>query len=273
MSNKLSMNNLANSTIANSESMPINNSLKNLSFEDKEQIQKKQSLFSNLNTFFNISDKTEKKMMILGLICAIGNGVTFPLFIFYIGKSINSISDTDDHKKENYFKDYMKSQQKKIDKNVKIFIIVGILSMFFHFFFNFFIKYVSLKQMQRIKKYFFNLLIKKKSLFYKNDDKHLIGKMIINHCKNIEKGNCYIYGKLFKIISQSLIFLLISLLVSWKLSLMILFVSPLIFFFQFYFLDDVKSNKETIRVQNKIVNTYTKEIINNIIKISSYANF
>ena len=273
MSNKLTMIQLGNSTLANSESMPINNSLKNLSFEDKEQIQKKQSLFSNLNTFFNISDKTEKKMMILGLICAIGNGVTFPLFIFYIGKSINSISDTDDHKTENYFKDYMKSHQKKIDKNVKFFIIVGFLSMFFHFFFNFFIKYVSLKQIQRIKKYFFDLLIKKKSLFYKNDDKLLIGKIIINHCKNIEKGNCYIYGKLFKIISQSLIFLLISLLVSWKLSLMILFVSPLIFFFQFYFLDDVKSNKETIRVQNKIVNTYTKEIINNIITISSYANF
>ena len=113
MSNKLTMIQLGNSTLANSESMPINNSLKNLSFEDKEQIQKKQSLFSNLNTFFNISDKTEKKMMILGLICAIGNGVTFPLFIFYIGKSINSISDTDDHKTENYFKDYMKSHQKK----------------------------------------------------------------------------------------------------------------------------------------------------------------
>ena len=74
-------------------------------------------------------------MMILGLICSNASGVSFPLFIFYIGKSINSISDTDDYKKENYFKDYLKSQQKKIDKNVKIFIIVGFLSMFFHFFF------------------------------------------------------------------------------------------------------------------------------------------
>ena len=51
MSNKLTMINLVNSTIANSESMPINNSLKNPSIEDKEQIQKKQSLFSNLKIF------------------------------------------------------------------------------------------------------------------------------------------------------------------------------------------------------------------------------
>ncbi len=275
MSKKLTMLQFGNSTITNSESMPINNSLKNRSFEekDKEQIEKKQSLFSNLKIFFNISDKTEKKMMILGLICAIGNGVTFPLFIFYIGKSINSISDTDDHKKEDYFKDYMKSQQKKIDKNVKIFIIVGFLSMFFHFFFNFFNKYVSLKQMQRIKKYFFELLMKKNAILYNNDNKHLIGKVIINNCKNIEKGNCYIIGKLFKIISQSLIFLLISLFVSWKLSLMILFVSPLIFFFQFFFFDDIKYNKEKIKDKKKITNTYTKEIINNIITILSYANF
>ena len=107
------MKNLANSTIANSESMPIN--LKNPSFieKDKEQIQNKQSFFSSFKIFYNISDKTEKKMMILGLICAIGTGITYPLFIFYIGKSINSFSDTDDYKKEKYFKDYMKSQQKK----------------------------------------------------------------------------------------------------------------------------------------------------------------
>ena len=269
------MKNLASSTIANSESMPINNILKNPSFieKDKEQIQNKQSFFSSFKIFYNISDKTEKKMMILGLICAIGTGITYPLFIFYIGKSINSFSDTDDYKKEKYFKDYMKSQQKKIDKNVKFFIIIGILSMFFHFFFNFFIKYVSLKQIQKLKKKVFNLLISKKGIYYKNDDKFLIGKIIINNFKDIEKGNCYIIGKFLKIISQTLIYLLISFLVSWKLSLMILFVSPLIFFFQFFFIDDIKYNKETILEKKKKINSYTKEIINNIITISSFANF
>jgi len=51
MSNKLTMINLVNSTIANSESMPINNMLKNNTFLEKEDKQNKNSLFSNLKIF------------------------------------------------------------------------------------------------------------------------------------------------------------------------------------------------------------------------------
>ena len=57
MSNKLTMINLVNSTIANSESMPINNMLKNNTFLEKEDKQNKNSLFSNLKIFLIFQKK------------------------------------------------------------------------------------------------------------------------------------------------------------------------------------------------------------------------
>ena len=59
MSNKLTMINLVNSTIANSESMPINNMLKNNTFleKEKEDKQNKNSLFSNLKIFLIFQKK------------------------------------------------------------------------------------------------------------------------------------------------------------------------------------------------------------------------
>ena len=234
--------------------------------------EKKQSPFSNLIIYFKISSDSEKKMMIIGLICSILSGITFPLFIYYIGKLINVISATDEHKKEIFFKDFMKSHQRKIDENINIILLIGFITMFFHFFFTFFLKLVSLYQIQKIKKYFFELLFKKK-INVIQENKELIGKVLLDKFKNIEEGNCYIIGKLFEIISQTFVFLFISIFHSWKLCLMVLFVSPLIFFFEFFFIDDVKHNNKKINENQEKINLYMKEIIDNIITISTFANF
>ena len=227
--------------------------------------------------YFHLSNKFDFFLMILGLVGSIFTGASNPIMAYLTGSTtseaslgtegnINSMNET---QKKIFFKEF----KKNMDKKVSEFLIYGMTSFIAAFMSNFFWYYASLRQMHHLKeKYFARILMQEQGWFDQNNVYEFATKVQVQ-LDQIELGVGEKFGTLVESISTFITGLIISFLSSWKLTLIILCVSPFLALCTIYMITSSRKSLSLSRKAYETAGGIAEEVLYNIKTVVSFSHF
>ena len=227
--------------------------------------------------YFHLSNKFDFFLMILGLVGSIFTGASNPIMAYLTGSTtseaslgtegnINSMNET---QKKIFFKEF----KKNMDKKVSEFLIYGMTSFIAAFMSNFFWYYASLRQMHHLKeKYFARILMQEQGWFDQNNVYEFATKVQVQ-LDQIELGVGEKFGTLVESISTFITGLIISFLSSWKLTLIILCVSPFLALCTIYMITSSRKSLSLSRKAYETAGGIAEEVLYNIKTVVSFGHF
>ena len=227
--------------------------------------------------YFHLSNKFDFFLMILGLVGSIFTGASNPIMAYLTGSTtseaslgtegnINSMNET---QKKIFFKEF----KKNMDKKVSEFLIYGVTSFIAAFMSNFFWYYASLRQMHHLKeKYFARILMQEQGWFDQNNVYEFATKVQVQ-LDQIELGVGEKFGTLVESISTFITGLIISFLSSWKLTLIILCVSPFLALCTIYMITSSRKSLSLSRKAYETAGGIAEEVLYNIKTVVSFGHF
>ena len=239
--------------------------------EKKEKAKKQASVFKLIS---HLSGKAEIILIILGTIGSIISAISGPIMSYTFGGAINDFSDIQDLDKNS--DDY----QKKIDdfvENVKgvytRYLILGTILFISNFLQAFGWQYSAFRQIHKLKENYFTLIMSQEQAYFDNNNSFELVTKVQTQLEQIELGLGDKFGfviqKVFTVISG----IVISFIVNWKLSLIVLTIAPLTLFLIFYFTASLKKSSKITKQSYEKAGGIAEEILYNIQTICSFGNF
>ena len=227
--------------------------------------------------YFHLSEAFDIFLMIMGFLGSVATGASSPMMAYLTGSTTSDASSSASNKIENLDgeakKAFFAGFKKAMDKKVKEFLIYGAASFVAAFMSNFFWEYASLSQMHHLKeKYFARILMQEQGWFDQNNPFEFATKVQVQ-LEQIELGVGEKFGTLVESASTFIAGLLLSFFASWKLTLIILCVSPFLAFCIIYM---VTSMRKVIFLSRKAYETaggVAEEVLYNIKTVVSFGNF
>ncbi len=235
---------------------------------------KKNESASVCKLIYHLSGKTEVFLIILGTIGSIISAVSGPIMSYTFGGAINDFSDIQDLDKSD------PNYQIKLDefvKNVKgvytRYLILGTILFISNFFQAFGWQYSAFRQIHKLKENYFTLIISQEQAYFDNNNSFELVTKVQTQLEQIELGLGDKFGfviqKAFTVISG----IVISFIVNWKLSLIVLTVAPLTLFLIFYFTASLKTSSKITKQSYEKAGGIAEEVLYNIQTICSFGNF
>ena len=252
--------------------------------KDKDLIVKKyfkKSIISSNNhisiwkLLYHLSSRKEIFFMTLGALGSIISAISGPLMSYNFGGAINNFSDIKDIESSeiNLEKTKLKNFSIKIDIIIKRYLILGIILFISNFFHAFGWQYSAFFQIHNLKQNYFSIIMRQEQEYFdKNNSFELVTK-VQNQLEQIELGLGEKFGYIFQKFFHILVGISISLLISWRLTLIILAVFPITLFLIIYF---TKISKRASIISKKAYQKaggIAEEMLYNIETIYSFANF
>ena len=207
----------------------------------KSKIKEKTNSISIWKLLYHLSTKREIFLMLLGISGSIISAISGPLMAYNFGGAINHFSDIKNMKEINLNSEKIYYFKERIDIIIKRYMILGIILFISNFLHAFGWQYSAFLQIHQLKNNYFSVIMRQEQEFQ----------------------------KIFNII----VALGISIMISWKLSIIILSVAPLTLFLSFYF---TKVSKRTSKLSKEAYDkagAIAEEIFYNIETIFSFSNF
>ena len=223
--------------------------------------------------YCHISNTPEVIFMIIASIGSLGAGLAGPLMSYLFGDLINDFSGTQTMTESTNVDELMDQFQETIDKMVYKLLYIGTGMFFAYFLANFFWKYASLRQLFILKESYFSTILKQEQGWFDENNAFEFATKVQAQLEQIELGLGDKFGLILQMISQIVGGLVVAFITSWKLTLIMLACSPLIFACVLFLL---MSLKKTIV---GAIKTYEKaggvaeELLYNIKTVSSFVNF
>ena len=242
---------------------------KNLIFDLKD--------VSVFRLYLHLSESFEYFLMTMGFIGSIATGASNPIMAYLTGSTTsdasesatNKIEELTDEEKKVFFAAFKKS----MDKKVREFMIYGTASFVAAFMSNFFWEYASLRQMHHLKeKYFARILMQEQGWFDQNNAYEFATKVQVQ-LEQIELGVGEKFGTLIECASTFITGLIISFFASWKLTLIILCVSPFLAICIIYMVTSMRKSLFLSRKAYEIAGGVAEEVLYNIKTVVSFGNF
>ena len=244
---------------------------KNLMFAQKD--------ITSFQLLCHLSHKTEMILMFFGIIGSIGSGIAGPLMSLLFGGSISDFSDLSGGGNSSIhsqlalqiwisttFKD-------KVDTMVRKFLFIGIGMFFAEFLNNAMWNLAGLRQIHHMKEQYFYTILKQEQGWFDANNAFEFATKVQAQLEQIELGLGEKFGLILQMTSQLVSGLVIALTSSWKLSLVMLCVSPCIFMCIIYLVTSMKKAIILSRKTYEYAGGIAEEMLYNIKTVASFVNF
>ena len=230
---------------------------------------------SILKIICHLSGKLEIFLMIIGTISTIFSGCTNSIWGIIIGDIINeltTIADSDDVPSEEYDRN-VEDIESPVNKLIFYFVLLGVLTFITNFFMLFMWGYTALKQMHKLKKNYFELILSQDQSWFDENNSFEFSTKVQSQLEQIEFGLGDRFGQIILLISEILSGLAVGFSVSWKLTLIICSSFPIIIIS--VIISDYFAEKLMIKSKelNEKVGGIAEELIYNIKTVTSFCNF
>ena len=220
--------------------------------------------------YFHLNQKLDYFFIFLGTLGSIGSGISLPIQIFISSELISDIGNTSEIILSEENKQMI---EKSFNNKIKRLLIYGSISFICTFLFSAFWSIVGQRNIHNFKKKYISLILKQEQgWFDKNNEFELRSKFQIQ-TEKIENGIGEIFGNILTSIFQCFSGFIIAFISSWKLTLVILCIFPLIIVIMIIFLYSIKKGKILSRKKNEKIGGIIEEILYNIKTIVSFSNF
>ena len=230
---------------------------------------------SILKIICHLSEKFEIFLMIIGAISTMFSGCTNSLWSIITGDTINELTNIvglDDLPLDEYQKEVDKIE-KPVNKLIFYFILLGFLTFISNFFMLFMWGYSALKQMNKLKKNYFELILSQEQSWFDENNVYEFSTKIQSQLDQIEFGLGDRFGQIILLISEILSGFIVGFTISWKLTLIICSSFPIIIIS--VVISDYFAEKLVIKSKelNEKVGGIAEELIYNIRTVTSFCNF
>ena len=247
--------------------------------EEDENIMNRQSMFKRKNVGFfqfycHIMEPIDYFYFIIGTIGMIMCGLSSPI-IFYLNATVYSnIGNTSENKGSLTEKELMKLRVKEtMNSNIKKQIVYGVISLVGNFLGYFFIGLLGTRALYNFKKKYFSVILSQEQGWFDSNNAFEFATKIQSQLEYIELGLGENLCKVFFYFYNSIACLIFAFFGSWKLSLVILCLFPILAIL------GIILNK--INVKGIVLVTQTwemaggigEEIFYNIKTVASFSNF
>ena len=238
----------------------------NLMFEQKS--------ISIFKLYCSLSHGFEKFLMFLAVIGSIGCGLSGPLMAFLFGDTINDASNAQTITTRildeiNTF-EMLKEQ---LDKMMRRFLYIGTGMFFAYFLANFGWAYASLRQIHNLKENYFRVILKQEQGWFDQNNAFEFATKVQAQIQQIDMGMGEKFGTMLQSIAQLIGGLIIAFIKSWKLTLVMIAVSPCILICVFYLITSLRRCMILSRKTYEKAGGMAEEMLYNIKTVASFANF
>ena len=223
--------------------------------------------------YCHISNTPEVIFMIIASIGSLGAGLAGPLMSYLFGDLINDFSGTQTMTDSTNVDELMDQFQDTIDKMVYKLLYIGTGMFFAYFLANFFWKYASLRQLFILKESYFSTILKQEQGWFDENNAFEFATKVQAQLEQIELGLGDKFGLILQMISQIVGGLVVAFITSWKLTLIMLACSPLIFACVLFLLMSLKKTIVGARKTYEKAGGVAEELLYNIKTVSSFVNF
>ena len=251
--------------------------------DDANEALKKNLMFTQRNIspiklYCHLSTSTEILLMFLGVIGSCGAGIAGPLMSYLFGDMINSFTSTQSLSESGevqyqYYYIFMNEFQKTIDKMVKKFLYIGTGMFFANFLSQFMWAYSSLRQIHNLKESYFATILKQEQGWFDENNAYEFATKVQAQLEQIELGVGDKFGQILQMVTQVIAGLIVAFTTSWKLTLIMLCVSPAILACIFFLVTALKKTMVLARKTYEIAGGIAEEMLYNIKTVASFANF
>ena len=267
----------------NTKLTPEKNKKKEEEEDDANEALKKNLMFNQRNIspiklYCHLSSSTEILLMFFGIIGSCGAGIAGPLMSYLFGDMINSFTSTQSLSESGevqyqYYYIFMNEFQKTIDKMVKKFLYIGTGMFVANFLSQFMWAYSSLRQIHNLKESYFATILKQEQGWFDENNAYEFATKVQAQLEQIELGVGDKFGQILQMVTQVIAGLIVAFTTSWKLTLIMLCVSPAILACIFFLVTALKKTIVLARKTYEIAGGIAEEMLYNIKTVASFANF
>jgi len=219
--------------------------------------------------------------LVLGIIGAIVAGGSMPL-LFYIGSDVlsNSANTSESrnmnlppHIKEMILNIIKNSVRSSMNLNIKRYLITGAISFVFSFISGFCWQYIGNKCSYNFKKRYFTLLLSQEQGWFDSYNTYELSNKVQAQIEEVEQGIGIQVGLLISGISQFIVGFIVAFIKSWKLSLIMISLTPIVLIISFILHKILRRGIIIGRKTWENAGGLAEEIIYNIKTVASFANF
>ena len=252
---------------------------KNEEETDKSSIEKnliyKVKSISLFKLICHLSGKLEIFLMIIGTFATIFSGSSYSLWGFLLGDTINDLSgviDIANLPDDQYYNELDKIEI-KINKMVFYFVILGIFTFFGNFFMLFMWGYSALRQMNKMKKNYFSIILRQEPSWFDDNNAFEFSTKVQTQLEQIEFGIGDKFGQIILMFAEIISGFSVGFITSWKLTLVLFSSLPIMvsaFIISDYFGENllIKSRKLYEKAGG-----IAEELLYNIKTVTSFVNF
>ena len=249
--------------------------------DDAENELKKNLLFdlkdiSIWKLMCHLSEHLDIICMIFATIGSLGGGISMPIIAYLSGDMFSTIGDTNPGSFGSVLEYKYVLQQALEDammKQVKKFLYIGTGMFFAHFMMVAFWTYVGLRQVHCLKKKYFTAILKQEQGWFDAHNAFEFATKVQAQLEQVELGLGEKFGNVLLMCSQMISGLIIALTTSWKLTLVMLCVSPFIIATVLYLVTALKKGIIMGRKTYEKAGGIAEEMLYNIKTVASFANF
>ena len=227
--------------------------------------------------YYRLSKQTEKILLIFGIIGSLGSGVSGPLMTQLFGGTIDDASSSQDINpalmSEIELDEFFDVFQNNIDKMSKKFIYIGIGMFFANFLANFCWTYAGLRMVFHLKENYFSIILKQEQGWFDENNAYEFATKVQAQIEQVDLGVGDKLGTILQCIAQLITGLIIAFITSWKLTLVMLTVSPCIIGAVCYLITALKNSIILGRKTYEKAGGVAEEMLYNIKTVASFANF
>ena len=246
------------------------NLIKNIGKSKKKE--KKDSI-SIWKLLYHLSTKKEMFLMFLGTLGSIISAISGPIMAYNFGGAINHFSDLKNIDEIKLNSEEIKYFKERIDNIIKRYMTLGVFLFISNFLHAFGWQYSAFLQIHQLKNNYFSVIMRQEQEYFDNNNSFELVTKVQTQLEQIELGLGDKFGFIIQKIFNIIVALSISIIISWKLSLIVLTVAPLTLFLAFYFTKVSKNASKISKEAYDKAGAIAEEIFYNIETIFSFVNF
>ena len=246
---------------------------------DADQIMKDKLMFeqqsiSLFRIYGHLCEPIDWLFIVLAIIGSIGAGVSMPIMSYLISDVYSDVGNTSESRDTAYNIEIMKAMVKKtMNDQIKRQLIYGAISFVCNFMSVTFWSLVGNRCVYNLKRKYFTTILSQEQGWFDSNNAFEFATKVQAQLEQVEQGIGDKVGMVLTMVAQCIIGFIFAFMASWKLTLVMLCVAPLIIFFSMFLMMAMRKGIMLARKTWETAGGIAEEMLYNIKTVASFANF
>ena len=240
----------------------------------KDKLMFKQQSVSLIRMYCHLCENIDYIFLVLAVIGSIGAGISMPLMSYLTSDVYSDVGNTSESRDTEANIEAMKSIVKKtMNDQIKKQLIYGAISFVCNFMSVCFWSLVGNRCVYNLKKKYFTTILAQEQGWFDSNNAFEFATKVQAQLEQVEQGIGDKVGLCLTMISQCIVGFIFAFIASWKLTLVMLCVAPLIIFFSMFLMLAMRKGIMLARKTWETAGGIAEEMLYNIKTVASFANF